>query len=133
MTVHHEAQERRAIDIYGLRPSRANACPRVVAGRRCVAYNDERRLCICQTYRRLLDHGRMWLDESGRHVLTGEPYDIDTAELVEFIGELDRVGLAVTVGARSLWNPGQCVLIRVLRPAAVVTAVGHRENCGADS
>lgn len=129
MTGHHEAQEQRAAAIYGLRPSRAQICPRAVAGLRCTAYNDDRRPCVCLAYRHLLDHGRIWLDAAGRHVLTGEPYDVDTDELLAFIADMTRLGLSVHLSVRSLWNPGHCLLVRVDRDQAQ-RSQSHAEPTG---
>lgn len=113
MSQHHEAQEQRASDFYGLRPSTAAICPRVVTGKRCLM--DRRSECVCRDHRRMLDHGRMWLDENGQHVLTGEPYDTWGEELVAFIGAMAELGLKVNLTGRALWFPGHTLLIRVSR------------------
>ncbi|WP_433541156.1 hypothetical protein ACQP10_08505 [Streptosporangium sandarakinum] len=110
MTTHHEAQEQRAADLFGLRPSRARICPRVVAGKHCQADHDT---CVCQRHHRLLDHGRLWLDPEGHHVLTGEPYSADGDALTALLTDTASLGLTVSITGRSLWNPGQTVLIRI--------------------
>lgn len=77
----HAEQEQRAAQWHGWRPSRAPACPRVAAGKRCQTGTSDR-LCVCQRHHHLLDHARMWLDPEGAHVLTAEPYDTHLTELV---------------------------------------------------
>lgn len=113
MSQYHEAQEERAAEYFGLRPSTAAICPRVAAGKRCLM--DTRQECVCRDHRRLLDHGRMWLAENGQHVLTGEPYDTWGEEIAEFITALAALGLKVSISGRSLWNPGSCLLLRITR------------------
>jgi hypothetical protein len=112
MTDHHESQHSRAA-ARGLRPSTAKACPRVVAGKRCGA--GLAGACVCQTYRRVLDHGRIWLDQDGRHLLTGEPYDLSPRSVAEFTAAMTELGLSVSLSGRSMWNPGQCLLVTVRR------------------
>jgi hypothetical protein len=112
MTDHQESQRERAT-ARGLRPSSAHVCPRVVAGKRCAAGVPA--VCVCQTYRRVLDHGRIWLDEEGHHILTGEPYDLAAADLSEFAAAMTALGLSVTLSGRSMWSPGNCLLVTVRR------------------
>jgi hypothetical protein len=102
----HEAQERRAAEFYGLRPSAARICPRVVAGKHCLTDHGFV-LCVCQRHQHLLDHGRIWLDQDGRHVLAGEPYDAAADEVVDLIADLSALGLRVSLTGRSLWNPAR--------------------------
>ncbi|MBN6051311.1 hypothetical protein JYK22_05145, partial [Nonomuraea sp. RK-328] len=113
VTTHHEAQEQRAAEYFGLRPSKASVCPRVVAGKRCLI--DSRGKCVCQDHYRVLDHGRMWLDENGHHVLTGEPYNTWGEEMTAFVAAMDELGLHVHLSGRSLWYPGYTLLVRVTR------------------
>lgn len=110
MTTAHDQQEHRALEEFGLRPSQARICPRVVAGRHCRADTGE---CACIRHHRLLDHGRIWLDIDGRHVLTGEPYEAAGEDIAVLAEELLPLGLVVSLSGRSLWNPGHTVLIRI--------------------
>jgi hypothetical protein len=109
----HAEHQARAAEWHGLRPSKATACPRVVAGKRCLVGNTRDELCVCQRHQRLLDHSRMWLDDKRRNVLTGEPYDVDLADLVDLHAELAALGLEVTVAGRSPWNPGETFLLLI--------------------
>lgn len=106
-------QLRLAAENYGLRPSQARICPRVVAGKRCLTYHRSR--CLCDKHRSLLDHGRMWLDEHGRHVLTGEPYHIAPDDLAAFTDDMAKLGLQVNVKPKSesFWYPGHTHLILI--------------------
>lgn len=110
-------QDRRAGEWFDLRPSSAPACPRVVAGKRCLLGNDPRRPCICERYDYpLWDHPRMWLDRAGRHVLTLEPYNTYGADIAALLRDLADLGLCVDLSGSSPWNPGErgtfLVLIR---------------------
>jgi hypothetical protein len=61
---------------YHWRPSSAARCPRVVAGKRCIAYSQRGETCVCERHHGgPIDHPRMWLTETGERVLTAEPYD----------------------------------------------------------
>jgi hypothetical protein len=95
----------------GWQVSSAKPCPRVLAGQRCLFAGVDPAPCLCQ--HRALDHARRWVDPNGCHVLTGEPYDMDGADLVEFVGACRDLGLTVTVDGRSPWNPGQTFLLRI--------------------
>lgn len=110
MTNHHWEQERRAAEALGVRPSTARVCPRLVAGKRCLAFH---RPCVCLPYHHLLDHGRIWLDQEGRYVLTGEPYEIDDHNLGRFTKDMAELGLQVSVKPKSesFWYPGHTFLI----------------------
>lgn len=107
---------------YGWRPSRAPACPRVVVGKRCQIGYPSLRMggrCVCQRYQPLFDHGAMWLDSDGAHVLTGEPYHIDQALLAALIQETTGLGVEITVsGDESPWCPGGTTLLVVRARAA---------------
>jgi hypothetical protein len=107
---HHAEQEQRAAKWWGLRPSNARVCLRVVAGKRCV---QPQRSCVCDKHQRLLDHGRIWLDEDGKHVLTGEPYNASPRELSALFADADEHGLKVRISGRSPWFPGATVLIHI--------------------
>lgn len=110
-------QTARMAERFGYRVSRARLCPRVVAGKQCVRLNGPNRDCPCQKWwGSILDHGRIWLDRDGRHVLTGEPYHIATDELADFRREMAELGLEVTTEDWSAWNPGSCTLVTVTRP-----------------
>lgn len=90
------------------------ACPRVVAGLDCHASADH--ICLCQKWHHVLDHGRLWRrNGAGGYVLTGEPYGLDGHELAEFLDDMHVLGLGVSIGARSPWNRGNTVLIRIRR------------------
>ncbi|MFD1547704.1 hypothetical protein [Nonomuraea guangzhouensis] len=110
MSIEHEDQEERAAEFYGLRPSNARVCPRVVAGKRCLANSGE---CVCFNHQHVLDHGRVWLDKGGKHVLTGEPYSATGDEIAALVGDVAALGLKVSLSGRSLWNPRSTLLIRV--------------------
>jgi hypothetical protein len=110
-------QQQRAADWYDWRPSTAPACPRVVAGKRCLTGTGDR-LCLCERHRHLLDHGRAWLTPDGHGVMTGEPYDTTTEELADLSADLAPLGLRATVTGRSLWNPGYTLLIIITRERA---------------
>lgn len=112
---YHGLQGQRAADWYGLRPAKAQVCPRIVAGKRCLAYNGHSEMCVCQVHYRLLDHGRIWLDATGQHVLTGEPYDAHGDDLAALLVDLAALGLRATITAHSMWNPGSTVLILIRR------------------
>lgn len=111
----HAEQLRLAAENYGLRPSRAHVCPRVVAGKRCLSYHEEP--CLCQKHHSLLDHGRVWLDRQGRRVVTGEPYHVAKADLVDLAADMATLGLRVTVKpqSESFWYPGHTHLIFITR------------------
>lgn len=110
----YEAHERRAGEGWRLRPSRACACPRVVAGKRCVAYNSSKP-CICQGIQHVMDHARIWLDQRGRHVLTGEPYSATGEEITALIASVAEFGLSVRLSGMSPWNPGYTFLILITK------------------
>jgi hypothetical protein len=109
------ARERVFAARFGWRPSRAQRCPRVAAGLRCVAYNGGRRDCICLRHSDLLDHAAVWLDRDGNHVYTAEPYGARDDELAAFLADANALGLTVTVHAESGWYLGRTILLRVKR------------------
>lgn len=102
----HSEQIRNAAARFGLRPSAAAACPRVVAGLRCRAYAyQQSEPCVCK-YQLVLDHARMWLDECGGRVLTGEPYTVSIDKLAAFQAAVAPLGLVVTPKpGPGLWHP----------------------------
>lgn len=100
----YEIQKSRAAELFGLRPSKASICPRVVAGKRCVRYYRDSG-CICERHYKLFDHGRIWLDKNGRHVLTGAPYGATDKELAELDADMRELGLSVSFPNQWLWNP----------------------------
>lgn len=112
ITTAHQDQERRAAELFGMRPSTAPACPRAAAGKHCRAAHET---CVCQRHHHALDHGRMWLDRDGCRVLTGEPYDLDGVELAALVADMAALGLTVRLDGRSLWNPGYALLIRITK------------------
>lgn len=99
-----------------LRPSGAEICPRVVAGRRCVAFRSDGRRCICERLTHpVLDHARMWLTPDGGHVLTFEPYSLSTDNLAA-LAELSPLGLELSISGYSPWNPGATFLCTITKP-----------------
>jgi hypothetical protein len=63
----------------------------------------------------MLDHGLMWLDGTGRHVLSGEPYDF-TAKLEQwsaFQAACAALGCVVTIEPDSSWFPPHTTLVLV--------------------
>lgn len=107
-------QDARAREFHDLRPHDAKPCPRVLAGQSCLFRGVDPAPCLCQ--HRALDHARRWVDPNGCQVLTGEPYDMDGADVVEFVGACHDLGLTVTLDGRSPWNPGQTFLLRIEGP-----------------
>jgi hypothetical protein len=104
------------------RVSKARRCPLVVAGRRCRRNRDEDgEGCLCEEehYQSLFDHGRMWLDRDGTHILTGEPYNgFNLEHLVMFERDVKPLHLTVTISRDSPWNPGRTTLLIVRRASA---------------
>ena len=114
------AQNERAAAL-GYRPSKAPVCPRVVVGKRCVLYWGRSKSCSCQDRfgrRALFDHGRMWLDEEGQHVLTAEPYGASGVEVAALVTDLVELGLDLRISADSPWYPGSTILLTITRKAA---------------
>lgn len=106
----HSEQERRADAHYMWRPSKAAPCPFVVARQRCKA---DRTVCLCQKHHHVLDHGRIWLDEDSRYVLTGEPYNLGGQEVAEFITDMEAMGLTVAFTGTALWNPDHTLMVLI--------------------
>jgi hypothetical protein len=69
--------------------------------------------CVCETHRNILDHGRIWLDADGGHVLTGEPYGTRAEELAVLTADAKDLGLKVEVSDDSPWFPGSTVLVYI--------------------
>ena len=116
MSVHGDYQ-RRAAQWHDLRPCDARPCPRVAAGRRCIAGNNPQRRCICERHGHpLFDHRRIWLDQAGRHVFTIEPYNAAGDDLAALLEDLHALGLDVDLTGRSPWNPG-CTFLILARKA----------------
>lgn len=113
-------REERMFTLFGLRPSKAPVCPRAVAGLRCVAWHSSARQCVCVPYcHSVLDHGRMWINKAGQHVLTGEPYHLHSGTLLSFGQAIEALGLEFTIQAESPYFPGHTVLLMVeKRPPA---------------
>jgi hypothetical protein len=126
---YQSARDRRAAE-RGLRPSSAAVCPRVVAGKHCRVNGVD--LCVCQRHHHLLDHGRIWLNRAGQYVLTGEPYELTPDALQEFAADLDGLSLTVAVSGRSMWNPGDCLLVTIRRadPDEAMVCDGCHANLG---
>lgn len=101
----------------GYRESRATICPRVVAGKRCQQWRDAggHTACLCTIFSALFDHGHMWLDASGRHVMTGEPYGYREPQLAALIAAVEPLGLQVTVSDESPYYQGYTTLITISR------------------
>lgn len=115
---HILAHDAAMLDRFGYRPVATHACPRVVAGRRCLgpSWTDERPDCLCLRYHSLLDHGRLWRDRRGFRVLTAEPYSTaDAGLLPDFVAACAALGLTVSVDPESPWCPGWTVLLTVRR------------------
>lgn len=95
------------------------ACPRVVAGKRCLSYGRSWSGCVCTRYNslRLLDHARLWETPDGERVLTGEPYQLDKG-FQELVGECLMLGLSVTVEPYSPYFPGNTMLVLIRRAEA---------------
>lgn len=83
----------------GLRQTSTRSCPRRLAR---LPHDPES--CWCLT--RLNDHGRRYLDDTGRAVVMWEPYTADAADLLDVLTHADRDDLAVMVTGWSPWNPG---------------------------
>lgn len=102
-----------------LRGGRPKACPRVVAGKRCLWGSEKRQRgdarCICERFDDLLDHGRLWRKPNGGHALTGEPYYVNGARHSAFAEECSALGLRVTRSDDSPYYPGHTTLIIVER------------------
>lgn len=113
------AYEAEMLELHGLKPCKATVCPRVVAGRRCVAWGrsyDHPRGCLCQQHQHLLDHGRMWRNKVGQYVLTGEPYrHVTEAQINSLRCDLISLGAKVTRHEHSPYNPGGTILLMVHR------------------
>ena len=120
MTNRHAEQIIRAA-ARGLRPSRADACLRVVAGRLCLRGRPGS--CKGCPYGRaftldIWDRARMWLDASGNRVLTLEPsWPPSTDNLADLRAAAAELGLTVTVEPpeRSFYYPGHTHLITITR------------------
>jgi hypothetical protein len=68
----------------------------------------------------LFDHGRTWIDPTGQHVVTGEPYDYgdgdaNAGRVAELVADAAREGVFVTVeiSSDSPWYPGRTTLVIV--------------------
>lgn len=104
----------------GYRDSRAAVCPRVVAGKRCLAYTRSwtrgfSEECPCREHSHLFDHAAIWLDGEGRHVFTAEPYHINPEDLARAQVDLTSLGLVLEVTTESYWFSGTTLLV-VRRP-----------------
>lgn len=103
---------------YGWQPSTAQRCPRVAAGKRCLAGTGS---CVCREHRGLLEHPAIWHSARGT-VYSADPLGpVDGVALGAFVADATKLGLAVTVSARSGWAPGRTVLIEA-RKADSMTA-----------
>ena len=109
MIDHHAEHDRRAGQFWRWRPSRARPCPRLVAGKRCLADHTDQ--CLCLQHRAVFDHARIWIDISGNHVFTTEPYDRDGGDVAAFITDMEGLGLQVTITGAALWNSHCFMLI----------------------
>lgn len=112
--------KRQMFERFGYRPSKAPVCPWVVVGKRC-RISGWGELCLCERFQSLLDHGRMWIGEDGRHVLTGEPYrhvlsptwGPPGGTMSDFRREMASLGLVLAISEESPYNPGNTILITV--------------------
>src|SRR4051812_45219945 len=111
-------REHRYREWFGWRPSTAQRCARVAAGKRCLAdsydLGNRTERCICQVYREVLDNPAIWRDPRGGSVYSADPYTpVDGEALAAFIADAAALGLQVDVSARSGCYPGRTVLIEV--------------------
>jgi hypothetical protein len=108
--VHAENMKR----VYGYTPytGKAPRCIRTLMGKRCQAHRG-RNSCICERYHVLLDHKRAWRNVYGERVMTAEPYQIESEQLIQFESEVRGLHLALQVGGYSPWYPGNTHLIRI--------------------
>ena len=120
--MNYEIHANRMLELYGLKRTALHACPRVVAGKRCRVYNprsDYQGECACQpigqTNARILDHARVWKDQSGQRVLTAEPYNVDLALLRKLEKDCADLDLIVKVGGEAPWHPVMTTLIWIAR------------------
>lgn len=115
MTVPDYTRIRQEMASRGLRPSPSvyDFCPRVVAGKRCLKTYPPYRRCHCQAYRSLFDHGRVWIASGTRHVVTGDPYHIDTHEWMLLRQHCAELDLPMPTQHAGLWYPGHTTLIVV--------------------
>lgn len=111
----HEQQKRLFAEWFDLRPSKARrACPRIVAGKRCLSTVVGER-CICTRHREPLDHPRLWRTSDGHHIFTAEPYEVDFDDLAPLAAELKDLGLNIRLSGLSPWYPGRTFLIFISR------------------
>lgn len=106
--VEHEA---RMFKWHKFTPRNVKPCPWVLIGRRCRSGRD---ICICEKHSSILDHSYGWIDENGDYVQTAEPYSFTGDQILTLVVDLGKIGIDVHVSGRSLWVPGQTVLL-VLR------------------
>lgn len=59
------------------------------------------------------DHTRYWIKDGKPYAITTEPYP--SVDLIGLQIECDRLGLEMTVGETSEWNPGHCQWIQITR------------------
>lgn len=119
---YHEEWARRAAEA-GYRPAKGRACPRVVAGLRCVAFNRRAmrmQACLCMEGNRdgrgIWDHPRLWREKiTGELVVTSEPYSLPGDELAAWMPRVIELGLDVSLYGDSWWNPGRTFRIMVCR------------------
>ena len=98
---------------FGFRVSRAQVCPRVVAGKRCRVGWPGGRDCLCMRYNGsvLLDHARIWRTPRGEAVLTAEPYGLKDRYVAAFRAEIAPLGLELEVTNESYWFVGTTLII----------------------
>jgi hypothetical protein len=108
----HQAQDEWA-KRNGLRPSKAHACPKRVAGVRCNGLPNEvgASNCMHRDYSVLHDHARMWLDGNGAYVLTTETYSFSEDRFRAAQAHLSALGLTAVVADESPWYPGNTTMI----------------------
>ena len=126
----HNTWALRMLAWYGLRPADGGrCCPRRLLGKRCVwhrnyshyPYATDQAECLCMRldknwWASMIDHTRMWRDETGALVYTTEPYDATSESIEAFTAQLAAEGITVTVGDRSPWCPPFTTLL-MLRAA----------------
>jgi hypothetical protein len=97
----------------GLKRISDNACPRVLAGKRCLRYSEIGR-CWCMMPAN--DHsGTYRAVENGRKVVVWEPYQVFDEDLFVMVNEALLLGLHITIDASSAWNPGRTISVHFMR------------------
>jgi hypothetical protein len=70
----------------------------------------------CCPYQLGMDHARMWRTGAGTLFATADPYHLDLGELDELRARATELGLQVTVSAKSMYAPGQTIMVVINGP-----------------